>query len=87
MSFILTIKVHAQAPKTSCSLSTEYDLKCSVAAPPERGKANKKLLEYLASRMNLKSFQVRLLRGATTTIKQVFVDSFLDKKEVLRHFL
>jgi uncharacterized protein YggU (UPF0235/DUF167 family) len=48
-------------------------LKIKVAAPPEKGKANKALLEFLADTLNLKKTALEITAGHTSSIKQVFL--------------
>ena len=44
-------------------------LKVSVAAPPEKGKANDELVRWLAKALGLKRAQVTLARGETSRDK------------------
>ncbi len=48
-------------------------LKVAVAAPAEKGAANKALLKLLAKRLDLRSAQIRILSGQTQARKQILV--------------
>ena len=46
-------------------------LKIKVAAPPEKGKANKAIVELLANKLKLKKSDVLIQSGHTSCVKQV----------------
>jgi uncharacterized protein YggU (UPF0235/DUF167 family) len=54
-----------------------------VAAPPERGRANRALVELLASALDVPAGSVRVVGGQRGRAKVVEVDS-LDSEEVER---
>ena len=56
----------------------EYDgaLKISVAAPPEKGKANKALTDYLSRVLGTKRASVTVISGETSRNKTVAVEGF-----------
>ena len=49
-------------------------LKVSVAAPPQRGKANRALCKFLAAQLGLRQSQVRLLSGHNSRQKEVLIE-------------
>ncbi len=57
-------------------LRGEHDgrMKVSVAAPPEKGKANKALCKLLAGRLGISRSQVRVLSGHRSRKKEVLVE-------------
>lgn len=55
-----------------CGLLDEA-LKIKVSAAPEKGKANKHLVEFLAEQLGVKKKDVSIISGETTTIKQIQV--------------
>jgi hypothetical protein len=59
-------------------------LKVRLAAPPEKGAANRELLEFLARRLQLGKKAVRLLSGEASRAKVVVVDGLEPE---LRHRL
>jgi uncharacterized protein (TIGR00251 family) len=48
-------------------------LKVKIAAPPEKGKANQSLIEFLAKELGVKKNAVSIIMGQTNPIKQVQV--------------
>lgn len=58
-------------------------LKVKLTSPPVDGKANTALIQLLAQEMNISRNHIQIVRGATSTLKQVFVrhadTSDLDK--------
>ncbi len=48
-------------------------LKVKVAAPPERGKANKCLVEFLAKQLGVKKNQIAITSGQTNPVKTIQV--------------
>jgi len=48
-------------------------LKVKVAAPPEKGKANKCLIEFLAKQLGIKKNQISIVAGQMNPVKMVKV--------------
>ena len=48
--------------------------KIKVAAPPEKGKANRALLEFLAAYLGVPKSRIRIVAGDTSRIKRIQVD-------------
>jgi uncharacterized protein (TIGR00251 family) len=46
-------------------------LKIKVSAPPEKGKANRSLLEFLAEQLGVKKNAVTIISGKTNQIKRI----------------
>jgi uncharacterized protein YggU (UPF0235/DUF167 family) len=57
--------------------------KARVAAPPERGRANKALVELLAATLDVMPRSVRVVAGQRGRAKVVEIDT-LDRAEVVR---
>jgi hypothetical protein len=55
-----------------CGLLGEM-VKIKVAAPPEKGKANQDLIEFLAKQLGVKKNAISIISGQTNPIKQVQV--------------
>ena len=68
---ILTIHVKPNAKKESLEWLDEDTIIMSVSAAPEKGKANKKVVELLAEELGVAKSRISLIRGATARIKQV----------------
>ncbi len=48
-------------------------LKIKVAAPPEKGKANKCLVEFLAKQLGVKKNQISIIAGQANPVKTIQV--------------
>ncbi|UCG48629.1 MAG: DUF167 domain-containing protein, partial [Phycisphaerales bacterium] len=70
---VFTVKVVPGSSKTVvCGLLDDM-LKVKVAAAPERGKANKRLVEHLAKKLAVKKGSIDIISGQTSAVKQVRV--------------
>ena len=68
---ILEIKAVPNAPKTELSGFMENGvLKIKVKAAPEKGKANKELIHFLAELFQVKKREVLLTSGAASRLKR-----------------
>lgn len=70
---LVTIKVVPGSSRTEIVGCQAQMLKIKIAAPPEKGKANKALAEFLAEKLNLKKADVEIISGHTGSIKHVFL--------------
>jgi hypothetical protein len=70
---LMTIKVVPGSSRTEIVGCQGKMLKVKIAAPPEKGKANKALTNFLAETFNLKKADVEIISGHTASIKQVFL--------------
>jgi len=71
----LRIKVLPKSPKTEL-IDTLADgtLKIRVAAPPEKGKANKELIHFLGKHYNVPKNAISILSGKTDALKLIKID-------------
>lgn len=72
---IVTVHVKPGARKNELIWLDDTTAKASVTAAPEKGKANEAVVELLAEHYGVAKSRVRLVRGATTRIKQLSVDA------------
>ncbi len=70
---MITVKVVPGSSRSEIVGRHGTMLKIKVAAPPEKGKANKALLEFLAEQLNLKKTDLEITSGHTAGVKQVFL--------------
>jgi len=68
---VLAVKVVPGASKTA--IAGEYDgmLKIKLSAPPQKGKANQCLIEFVARRLGVKKKAVSIVSGHTSALKKV----------------
>lgn len=70
---IVDVRVHPGAKKNEV---TQEDgvLKVSVSAAPEKGKANKAVIELLSKTLKIKRSQIEIISGETSSNKRIFLD-------------
>ncbi len=72
-SVVFKVKVVLGSSRTAvCGLLNEM-VKIKVSAAPEKGKANKCLLDFLAKQLGVKKNAVSIISGKTSAIKNVQV--------------
>ena len=71
----LRIKVIPKSAKTGLAeILADGTWRVRVAAPPEKGKANLELCEWLAKHLGVPKSKVRILSGKTSAIKRLRID-------------
>lgn len=70
---ILAVRAQPGARKAGVLGEHAGALKVAVLAPPEDGRANKALVEFLRDALNLKRSQVELLNGKASRDKQFLI--------------
>jgi len=81
---IFTAKIVPGSSKTAIAGLLNGALKIKIAAPPEHGKANRALIEFLAKKLGVKKNALTIISGKTTHLKQLKIaglssDSLLEK--------
>ncbi len=81
---VFTAKVVAGSSKTAVCGLLGGVVKVKVSAPPEKGKANQCLIEFLAKMLGVKKGAISIISGQTNPIKQVQIlgvstDSLIEK--------
>jgi uncharacterized protein (TIGR00251 family) len=81
------VKVVPGSSKTALCGIYDRMLKVKVAAAPEKGKANKCLVEFLANLLAVKKNAVAIVSGQTSAVKQIQINgvSIDDFKLRLSH--
>jgi len=72
-SVVFKVKAVPGSSRTAVSGLLDGMLKVKIAAPPEKGKANQSLIEFLAKKLGTKKNAVSIITGQTNPIKQVQV--------------
>jgi uncharacterized protein (TIGR00251 family) len=70
---VFKVKAVPGSSRTVVSGLLDGMLKVKIAAPPEKGKANQCLIEFLAKKLGTKKNAVSIMTGQTNPIKQVQV--------------
>lgn len=72
---IFQVKVIPKSSKTELvGYLADGTWKVKVAAPPEKGKANRALCEFLAEKLGVAKSKVRIVAGETSSLKRISVD-------------
>jgi len=70
----LTLKVIPKSPKNEITgFLEDGTMKLKIHAVPEKGKANEEICEFLAAAFGVGKRNVQLVRGETSTHKQVVI--------------
>ena len=75
----LTVKVVPGSSRTEIVGTYGEMLKMKVAAPPEKGKANKAILEFLANRLGIRKNALHITSGQTSCVKQISIEGVTEK--------
>ena len=70
---VFAVKIVPGASKTSVCGLLDSALKIRVSAAPQRGKANRCLLEFLAEQLGVKKNAISIISGKTSPVKRVQV--------------
>jgi uncharacterized protein len=73
---VFSVRVSPGAARTKIIGEHDGALKVSVNAPPEKGKANKELVDYLAEILGVKRAAVTVISGETSRQKKIAVEGF-----------
>ena len=68
---VITVKVVPGSSRTESVGLHGQMYKIKVAAPPEKGKANKVLVAFLAEQLKIKKNAVQIKNGQTNAVKQI----------------
>ena len=77
----ISIRVYPNAPKTELVGSEGGTLRLKLAAPAERGKANRELLAFLSRLLGVSPLSLTITKGRTSRYKTVAVKG-LSQDEV-----
>ncbi|MDD5327821.1 MAG: DUF167 domain-containing protein [Phycisphaerae bacterium] len=84
---VFTAKVVPGSSRTVVSGLLDGMVKVKIAAPPEKGKANQCLIEFLAKKLGVKKNAISIISGQTNPVKQVRVlgisaDTLMEKLDL-----
>ena len=74
MSKTINIKVSAGAKTEKIEIMADGTMKVRVNAPPEKGKANERVVELLAEHFRLSKARISIIKGHTSREKVVLVE-------------
>jgi uncharacterized protein (TIGR00251 family) len=76
---VFGVKVVPGSSRTGLCGILDGMVKIKVAAPAEKGKANRCLVEFLANKLGLKKSAVKIIAGQTKSVKQVQISGRPDQ--------
>ncbi|MBD3414348.1 MAG: YggU family protein [Candidatus Aminicenantes bacterium] len=71
----ISVKVSPRSQETGINRIGDRDFKVKVKAPPEKGKANKEVIEVVARYFKVPKSQVRIVRGHKNRKKTIEIIS------------
>lgn len=69
------VKVVPASSKTSIAGVLDGMLKVKIAAPPEKGKANKSLIDFLSKKTAVKKKCITITSGQTNPVKTIRIEA------------
>jgi uncharacterized protein (TIGR00251 family) len=82
----LEVKVTPNAGRNAISGLKDGVLQVKIAAPPDKGKANKELIDFLSERLGVRKSAVTIIRGETGRNKIIDIMG-MDREEALKRLL
>jgi uncharacterized protein len=79
----LSVKVQTKAKRTEIAGHLDGCLKIRVHAVPEKGAANRELLDFLSARLKLAKSSLTIISGHSSTIKLIEIEG-IDETEIKR---
>ena len=68
---VLSVKVVPGSSRTKVAGIYDGMLKVKISAAPEKGKANKSLIEFLAGQLGIRKKDIEIVSGQTSPVKQL----------------
>jgi uncharacterized protein (TIGR00251 family) len=82
----LAIKVTPNAGRNEIIGLKDGVLHIKIAAPPEKGKANKELIDFLAEKLEIRKSAVLVVKGQTSRHKVIIIEGMVGD-EVLKRLI
>jgi uncharacterized protein len=79
----LTVKVTPNAGRNEITGFKEGTLHVKIGAPPDKGKANKELIDFLADTLGIRKSAIQILRGQASRNKVVEIEG-LSGLEIIK---
>lgn len=82
----LAIKVTPNAGRNEIVGLKDGVLHIKIAAPPEKGKANKELIDFLAEKLEIRKSAILVVKGQTSRRKVIIIEG-MSGDEVLKRLI
>jgi len=83
LAAIVPVRVHPGARRNEVLGFRNGVLEVKIAAPPEKGKANKELIDFLSKLLEVSQSCLAILRGQTSRSKLIAING-LSREEVMK---
>ncbi|MGD1119998.1 MAG: DUF167 domain-containing protein [Dehalococcoidales bacterium] len=80
----LAVKVTPNAGRNEITGFREDVLQVRIAAPPDKGKANQELTDFLAEKLGVKKSAITIIRGMTSRHKVLTISGLSQAEMMLR---
>ena len=80
---MLQVKVHPGAKRNEITGFTGGALQVKIAAPPEKGRANKELTDFLSQLLDVTKSSICIVKGETGRSKLISVEG-LNTAEIIK---
>lgn len=70
----IELKVIARAKREGVEKLSENSYRVKVSTPPEKGKANKRVIELLSKELGIRKQDIRIISGETSNRKILEID-------------
>lgn len=75
---IIIIKVVPNARESLIDSYKDNILKIKIKAPPDKGKANEELIDFLSKKLKIAKSRIHILSGHTSRLKRVEIEGLLS---------
>jgi hypothetical protein len=76
---VFSVKVVPGSSKTAVSGLWDGMVKIKISAPPQKGRANKCLIDFLAKQLGVKKSAVSIIAGQNSPVKKIRVSGLSDE--------
>lgn len=83
MSLVFNVKVSPNSRQQRWHLDAHGALKCSLRSAPEKGKANKELIELLHTTLSIPKKDIEIISGLTSRQKKVSIQLTITFEQLL----
>ncbi len=84
MALILEIKVVPSSGKQGIIRDKNGQLKCFLIAAPEKGKANKELIDLLSKLLKIPKKELDIISGETARSKRIAIQGSFTRQELYK---
>jgi uncharacterized protein (TIGR00251 family) len=79
----LAVKITPNAGRNEITGFKDDVLNIKIGAPPEKGKANKELIDFLAEKLRIRKSSVTIIRGQTSHRKIIAIEG-IDQADITK---